>query len=182
MESASSSTGIDWQQAIATHRRWLRKVLRSRVGDWHAVDDLMQEISLAVVQQSSDGSIGSVPSERSKIAPFLYRVAIRKAANFHRKANQATHAKPFADESAESNLADDRAEPLDWLLKQEQRISVAQAIESLDEEYREILILKYTEKWSYQQLAAHLGVSTKAVERRLARARSKMRSSLEKGN
>ena len=35
----------------------------------------------------------------------------------------------------------------------------------------EILLLKYTENWSYRQLAEHLGLSTSAVEARLHRAR-----------
>ena len=85
MESASSQQPIDWQKAIATHRNWLRKVLQSRIGDRHSIDDLMQEVALAVVQQSGVDSAGSVPSEPAKVAPFLYSVAIRKAANFHRK-------------------------------------------------------------------------------------------------
>jgi RNA polymerase sigma factor (sigma-70 family) len=42
----------------------------------------------------------------------------------------------------------------------------------------ELLLLKYTEDWSYRQLADHLGISTSAVEARLHRAREKMRRQL----
>jgi RNA polymerase sigma-70 factor (ECF subfamily) len=179
MESASSSQPIDWQLAIATHRNWLRKVLQSRVGDRHSIDDLMQEVALAVVQSSG---AGTVPSEPAKVAPFLYGVAIRKAASFHRKVNQKSHAKPVEDETIDLNIKDSEPQPLDWLLKEEQSQSLESAIESLDEESREILMLKYTENWSYKQLAEHLGTTEKAVERRLARARKKMRSSLQSLN
>lgn len=182
MESASSQQPIDWQKAIATHRNWLRKVLQSRIGDRHSIDDLMQEVALAVVQQSSTSSTGSVPSEPEKVAPFLYGVAVRKAANFHRKANRKSHAKPELNETLESEITTREPQPLDWLLKKEQRQSMDSAIDSLDDESREILMLKYTENWSYKQLADHLGTTEKAIERRLARARNKMRSSLMRSN
>jgi len=181
MDSASSPQPIDWQKAIATNRNWLRKVLQSRVGDRHSIDDLMQEVALAVVQQSN-GSVGSVPVEPTKVAPFLYGVAIRKAANFHRQANRKSHATPVTDETIELENKTSALQPLDWLLKKERSQSLESAIESLDEESREILMLKYTESWSYKQLADHLGTSEKAVERRLARARQKMRSSLQSLN
>jgi RNA polymerase sigma-70 factor (ECF subfamily) len=42
----------------------------------------------------------------------------------------------------------------------------------------EILLLKYTEDWTYRQLAEHLGQSASAVEARLHRARKKMRCQL----
>ena len=182
MESASSPQPIDWQKAIATHRNWLRKVLQSRIGDRHSIDDVMQEVALAVVQQSSNGSAGSVPREQAKVAPFLYGVAVRKAANFHRKANQKSHAKPELSETLEAEIKAPEPQPLDWLLKKEQSRSLEMAIETLDEESREILMLKYTESWSYKQLAEHLGTTEKAVERRLARARKKMRHALQSMN
>lgn len=178
MNSASSPQPIDWQKAIATHRNWLRKVLQSRVGDRHSIDDLMQEVALAVVQQSNS-SAGSVPVEPAKVAPFLYGVAIRKAANFHRQLNRKSHAKPFQSETTELEVKTSDPQPLDWLLKKEQSQSLAAAIDSLDQESREILTLKYTENWSYKQLAEHLGTTEKAVERKLARARQKMRNTLK---
>ena len=39
-------------------------------------------------------------------------------------------------------------------------------------------MLKYTENWRYQQIAAHLGISQSAVEARLHRARRKLRAEL----
>jgi RNA polymerase sigma-70 factor (ECF subfamily) len=40
------------------------------------------------------------------------------------------------------------------------------------------LLLKYTEGWSYEQLAQHLGVSIKTIEYRLLRARNALRTEL----
>ena len=43
---------------------------------------------------------------------------------------------------------------------------------------KEILLLKYTEAWSYRQLADYLGISTSAIEARLHRARQRLRDEL----
>ncbi len=172
MDQTPYENPIDWDHAVEAHRRWLRKVLRCRVGDAHAVDDLMQEIALTIARQSKDP--GTVPHDPAKVAPFLYRIAVRRAADFHRNANRKTNPQPIADlEPGAREL-----EPLQWMLKTEQDMQLWSAIESLDPESREILMLKYTENWSYQQLADHLGVTPKAIERRLSRARTNMRKSL----
>ena len=42
----------------------------------------------------------------------------------------------------------------------------------------EILLLKYTEDWSYRQLASRLGITKVAVEARLHRARQRFRAEL----
>jgi RNA polymerase sigma-70 factor (ECF subfamily) len=66
-------------------------------------------------------------------------------------------------------------DPLDWLLADERNALVRKALERLPKRDAEILLLKYTEDWSYKQLAERLGLSTSAVEARLHRARQKMR-------
>jgi RNA polymerase sigma-70 factor (ECF subfamily) len=55
---------------------------------------------------------------------------------------------------------------------------VRQAVACLPRRDAEMLLLKYTEDWSYRQLAEHLGISTSAVEARLHRARGRLRSKL----
>ena len=55
-------------------------------------------------------------------------------------------------------------DPLAWLLAQERQAQVREALEKLPKRDAEILLLKYTEDWSYRQLAERLGVSEAAVE------------------
>jgi RNA polymerase sigma-70 factor (ECF subfamily) len=55
---------------------------------------------------------------------------------------------------------------------------VRSAIRSIPRREAEMLLLKYTEHWSYEQLAQHLGVSESAVESRLHRARARLRREL----
>ena len=69
-------------------------------------------------------------------------------------------------------------DPLDWLLADERRQMIRLALARLPERDAEMLLLKYTENWSYHQIAAHLGVSHSAVEARLHRARRRLRGEL----
>ena len=52
------------------------------------------------------------------------------------------------------------------------------ALELLPRRDAEILMLKYTENWSYRELAENLGISQTAVQARLHRARQKLREEL----
>lgn len=176
----SNAQAIDWTEALEQHRPWLQKVLRCRIGDHHEVDDLYQEIALAVFRQSKpqteNGSTKpvTVPEDPEKVAPWLYRLAIRQAVNFHRKANRKSQARPTSELDAHSP----DPQPLDWMLAQEQQANMAAAMEQLRPQEQEVLTLKYTENWSYNQMAKHLGVPVRTIEYRLLNARKKLRQHL----
>ncbi len=70
------------------------------------------------------------------------------------------------------------SEPLTWLLADERRRQVREAVKRLSPRDAEILLLKYTEEWNYNQLATRLGISHSAVETRLHRARARLRNEL----
>jgi RNA polymerase sigma-70 factor (ECF subfamily) len=68
--------------------------------------------------------------------------------------------------------------PLDVLLDAEAQQSVQQALGELHEIDRQILMLKYSEGWSYREIASHLGVQEDTIEYRLLRARKNLRRHL----
>ena len=68
--------------------------------------------------------------------------------------------------------------PLQWLLSDERRQLVRDALKQLQPRDAELLLLKYTENWSYQEIADHLNMTISAVESRLHRARKRMRQVL----
>ena len=70
------------------------------------------------------------------------------------------------------------ADPLEWLVTAERQRLIRAALERLARRDAEILLLKYTEDWSYRDLAVHLGISESAVEARLHRARTRLRVEL----
>jgi RNA polymerase sigma-70 factor, ECF subfamily len=165
---------IDWQAALAQHDRWLRTVVLARVGEPQAVDDVMQEVALAAVRQAAP------LADATKVAPWLYRLALRQALLYRRKCGRRRRlVGRYADEAHPGSRGRSIAlDPLGWLIAQERRGLVRQALSHLSPQDAEILLLKYTENWNYHQIASHLGVSHAAVEARLHRARARLRQEL----
>lgn len=180
---------IDWPLVLEQNRSWLTNILRARIGDRHDVEDVYQEIVLAVLKQvkrsfgpvsaaNSSAALPTVPLDQEKIAPWLYRIAIRHVVNFYRRTNRLSHAKP----SAELDPASQRAQPLDWMLAVEKQNQLQGALEQLRPQDREVLTLKYQENWSYQQIADQLGVPVRNIEYRLLSARKRLRQILLNAN
>jgi len=176
---------IDWPAELQNHQGWLKKVLRCRIGDAHAVEDVLQEVVMVVLRQLDVASQNkqrtkegrgrsTLPTDPQKVAPWLYRVAIRHAINFHRKQSRYSQAKPVADLEVTSS----ESSPLDWMLNRESDENLQHALNQLADGQREILMLKFGESWSYQQLADHLGISVRAVEHRLLKAKKQLRTIL----
>jgi RNA polymerase sigma-70 factor (ECF subfamily) len=162
---------VDWPAALRDHDRWLRTVVYARVREPEGVDEVMQEVALAAVRQAAP------LADASKVAPWLYRLAVRQALLYRRGCGRrrrliARYAERISGDHAS------RVRPLDWLLHSERCQLVRDALQRLASRDAEILLLKYSEGWSYHQIAAHLGVSHSAVETRLHRARQRLRAEL----
>lgn len=169
----SSDNAVDWQAALAEHQRWLRTIVYSRLHDRHATDDVMQEVAVAAVRQAAP------LMDKTKIAPWLYRLAVRQVLLYRRKiGRQRKLLDRYVEFGRNEPAPPGSADPLEWLLADERRRLIRRALTQLPERDAEILLLKYTENWSYHQIAEHLGVSHSAVEARLHRARQRMRQEL----
>jgi RNA polymerase sigma-70 factor (ECF subfamily) len=168
--SEQTAKPIDWPAELARHGRWLRTVALSRVGEWSAADDVMQEVATAAIAK------GHQLRERASVAPWLYRLTVVAALQYRRRQGRR---RKLVDRYSQRHPPTDHdhrePDPLDWLLADERRAMVRRALAKLPRRDAEVLLLKYTEDWSYRQMAEHLGLSTSAVEARLHRARQKMR-------
>jgi RNA polymerase sigma-70 factor (ECF subfamily) len=171
-EDRPVAIAIDWGAALAQHDRWLRTVVRARlgVGEWQAVDEVMQEVALAALAQRAP--LG----DPAKVAPWLYRIAVRRTLLYRRQ--QGRQQRLVGRYAVARNGPGEAGDPLEWLVLDERRSLVREALGRLARRDAEILLLKYTEDWSYRALAAHLGVAESAVEARLFRARCRLRAAL----
>jgi len=164
---------IDWPAVLVEHDRWLRTVIGARLGEPQAVEEVMQEVSLAAVAQRSP------LADPSKVAPWLYRLAVTQSVLYRRKMGRRRKLTDrFAQRFRPTEEDTREPDPLGWLLAEERREQVRQAMGRLRRRDAEMLMLKYTENWSYRQLAEHLGISESAVEARLHRARKRLRAEL----
>lgn len=164
---------VDWTALLAQHARWLRTVVLARVGEAAAADDVLQEVATTAIEK------GHQLRDPASAAPWLYRLAVMAALQYRRR--QGRRRKLLDRFAQRSRLEDGEArelDPLDWLLADERKAMIRKALARLPQRDAEILLLKYTEDWSYRELAEHLGLTTSAVEARLHRARQKMRKAL----
>ena len=149
---------------------WLRTVVRSRISESEAVEDIMQNIALALVRQRE-----SLP-EIKRIGAWLYQVAVRQVLMYRRTRGRRRNFEDRLSQGAAADLSQhEPLDPVDRVLAAEQQEQVRSAMQSLDEVDRQILMLKYSEGWSYRQLAEQLGVKEDTIEYRLAKARKQMR-------
>ncbi len=172
-ESAANAGGVDWSAALAEHRRWLRTVILARVGDFAAADDIMQDVATAAITK------GHQLRDPARAAAWLYRLAVMAALQYRRKQGRRRKmVDRFAERQSTGASEPHNRDALDWLLADERQALVRKALKELPPRDAEILLLKYTEDWSYRQLSEKMGLSESAVEARLHRARQKMRRAL----
>lgn len=166
---------IDWSAVLADHSRWLRTVILARCGEFQAVEDVFQEVAAAAIRQQAP------IADPSRVVSWLYQLAVRQSLMYRRKLGRKRKLEQnFADRVQPTIQHREPTDPFRWLLLDEQRRLVRLAITQIPARDAEVLLLKYTEGWSYQQIADHLGVSAAAIESRLHRARAKLREKLAK--
>jgi len=175
-DSLANPLELDWRKLLSEHDRWLRTIVYSRLREPEAVDDVMQEIAVAAVKQSAP------IADPNKVAPWLYRLAVRQVLLYRRKLGRRRKLLDRYVTRLPSSESSDETDPVNWLLSLERREMVRRALAQLQERDAEVLLLKYTEDWSYDKIAQHLGVSHSAVEARLHRARKRMRDALAAAN
>ena len=162
---------IDWASELARHERWLRTVIAARCREPHAVDEIMQEVSIAVFRQAAP------LRDPTKVAPWLYQIAVRQSLMYRRThGRRRALERRFAERLRTNPTPTQQPNPLDWLVSEERRERVRVALSQLNPKDAEVLMLKYTEDWTYQQIAEHLNTTASSVESRLHRARKKLRS------
>lgn len=171
-DDSDATPRIDWPTVLAAQDRWLRTVVYARVGEPQAVDEVMQEVALAAVRQQAP------ITDVEKVQPWLYRLAVTYSLLYRRKQGRRRKLIDRYTQRLRPGEDQQSLDPLGWLLAEERREQVRAALGHLPKRDAEILLLKYTEDWSYRQLAVHLGITESAVEARLHRARQRLRTEL----
>lgn len=163
---------IDWGRCLGEHGDWLRHVIRARTGEPQAVDEIWQQVALAAVAQKAP------LADPSKVAPWLHRLAVVLSSRYRRQQGRGRKALAIV---AERNSAGRAAGgPLEWLLARERHELTRQALARLAPRDAEMLTLKYGRRYSYRQIAQRLGITEKAVDARMQRARQKLRDELSR--
>jgi RNA polymerase sigma factor (sigma-70 family) len=168
----ASGAASDWSALLSAHDRLLRRVVTARLQEGQAVDEVMQEVALAAVAQRSP------ILDPGRVVGWLYRLAVRQTLIYRRKAGRRRSLLDRYVRERTPATADSCPSPLSWLLQDERRSLVHEALRRLPPRDADLLVLKYSEGWSARELADRLGVKVAAVEARLHRARGRLRAEL----
>ena len=163
------------QAVYLENENWLRTVVRSRVQESDAVEDIMQNIALALVRQRE------VLRDIGQLGAWLYQVAVRQVMMYRRTAGRRRNFENrLAQQARPIDSVSRVIDPVASVLAAEQQETVRSAVQQLDELDRQVLMLKYVEGWTYRQLAEMLGVSEDTIEYRLLKSRKHLRTLLER--
>jgi RNA polymerase sigma-70 factor, ECF subfamily len=118
---------------------------------------------------------------------WIYRIAINQARNrwrwWRRRKRDFTFSLDGTDGNRLSLAANLRADvsssPEHTTLAHEREVVLNSALQSLGRAYRETVILRDIEGFSYEEIAATLDISVGTVKSRLARGRQELRRKLE---
>ena len=166
---------IDWGVALRENERWMRTTIALRVGEAAAVDEVFQEVALAATSQKAP------LRDVAKLGSWLYRLVVIQSALYRRKVGRKRKLlKRYAEEVISSQNQYSQTEPIDWLLSKERQTMIRNALATLSEEERNILLMKYRDELSYRDIAAKLHSTELAVQSKLHRARARLKRAVLK--
>jgi RNA polymerase sigma factor (sigma-70 family) len=168
----ASPCPIDWSTVVDSNREWIERLVAARTGSQDFVDDVIQEVSLAITRSSSR------PAGSEDVGPWLCKIVVRQCALIvrqrvrHQRKLEAYHRTLELDETQS-------ADPIFWLLHEEQRAIIHEELRAMDPQSRQLLIWKYLNSLAYEEIGSRLGVSRHVAEYRVIEAKKQLRTRLQ---
>jgi RNA polymerase sigma-70 factor, ECF subfamily len=147
------------------------------------VEEICQEAFLSVVRNLRNFKMNS------QFQTWLFRIAANKARDYRQrqqavKRGGGRECVPLDPVGSEYELPVDPPSPAPGpdlgLVTAENIAAVGRALDSLDEESRELIELRYFADLSYDEIGQSLGVNSKTVSSRLSRALDKLERTLKR--
>jgi len=149
-------------QLYARHADRVYNVALRILGGAAQAADLTQEVFLTLHQRSSE------IEQPDRIGGWLVRTAVNLSIDWWRKGR----GDPISLEGVSYLVADrhESASPVDRAMTSELEASLSRAILQLSDTLREVVVLRYVEGSSYQEIAALLQIPIGTVKSRIYRA------------
>jgi RNA polymerase sigma-70 factor (ECF subfamily) len=168
---------------VVTYERRVFALVFRMLGRREEAEDLAQEVFVQVFK-AIDQFRGD-----SKLSTWIYRIAVNLCKNrtkylSRRHASDQDDIDAMADRAplsaAKGVSVGDIARPDELVEGMQLEVIVKRAIESIEPEFREVLILRDVEDMSYEEIAAVTGLADGTVKSRIHRARAQLRALVEK--
>jgi RNA polymerase sigma-70 factor, ECF subfamily len=159
-----------FEQTIVPHLNAAYNLARWLAGDRQEAEDIVQEAYLRAFRffdgyHGGDGRAWLLAIVRNTCLTWLQR---NKTGAASVEFDEQVHAAPARQESVEESL-----------VKNAKIDSLRDCVESLPVEYREIIVLRELEEFSYREISEAAGVPIGTVMSRLSRARLRLLNCME---
>ncbi|MBL9216032.1 MAG: sigma-70 family RNA polymerase sigma factor [Opitutaceae bacterium] len=134
----------------------MRAYLQKRFPVLSDHDDLVQEAYTRVIHAHRQGRLTSVKA-------FLFTVTRNLAIDMFRRRGRTSNHEPISDVAALPAL-DEAADPVASLELQRRREVLIEAVASLPERCREVMMLRHLDGMHYKEIAERLGISPHTVK------------------
>jgi RNA polymerase sigma-70 factor (ECF subfamily) len=177
IESALAGDQAAYRELLNRHQKAIFQIIMKIVRNREETEDLLQETFMRAFN-----SLSSYRSEY-RFSTWLYRIAANCAIDFLRKkkieALSLDKPIPTKDGSVEIEVADRTENPEERLVAKQRRISIEEAIDSLPEKYREVILHRHRDDKSYEEIASVLNLPVGTVKARIFRARELLKKKLK---
>jgi RNA polymerase sigma-70 factor (ECF subfamily) len=160
---------------VARHARLAGAVALSVVSDYDAAKDVVQEAFVKVLEGLR--ALDDPASFRGWLRNVVRTTALDHLRR-RKVTGRAAEALPGQDEDDGRALPGPDVTPDDLLQRAELRAHVREEVALLPESQREVVLLKYLDGRSYEEIADLTGLTVNTIESRLFRARATLRKRL----
>ena len=167
---------------VERHQKKMLNIAYRMLGDYDEACDVVQDAFLAAYK-----SLNKFKAE-AKFSTWLYRIVVNYTKNrLKQRKNLARHESSSLDESTDGQ-SDSTAclsvasagNPAELLEQSEREAHVQRCITALDVEYREVLVMRDIQGFSYEEIRDVLRIPDGTVKSRLSRARNALKDCLIK--
>lgn len=153
---------------INTYKNPLYATILRMTKNPQSAQDLLQEAFIKVYEQLEKFD------QKGSFKNWLYRVAINHCLDQFRKK------RVLLEQVEDTHLINDTTPEVIFLKKEKNR-EIERLISYLPEEERLILLLRYANELSYEEISETLGISLANVRNKLHRAKKKLRKNVNEG-
>ena len=172
LRRARGGDAAAFEALIARHGQALYGVALYLTGQASDAEDVLQETLLGAYEQLAKFE------ERASVKTWLTRILLNQAARLQRsrRVRRAVQAVNLSDPSR-ALLAATTTKSSVWA--SEVRMDVLSVLQTLSPEFREVIVLREFQGFSYQEIADALNIPAGTVESRLFRARQELKERLK---
>ena len=156
MRAFKSSEEPAFRELFDRYKNPIFGFVRRRVDDQGRAEEITQDIFMALVQRRNGYET------RSSFRTYLYRIALNRVVSEHRKATTAQDPKPKPTAGGDASVVQ----------------QVRQALDKLEPEQKQVVMLREYEGLSYSEIGEVLKVPVGTVRSKLFRAKLALRELL----